>query len=367
MKNLFIITLLLTFCLTSFSQESKWLKTKKKNTIDSYQKFLKKYPDSEYSENALLKIIDLEYNIVKKDSTIESFSNFILKYPESIQTTEAKEKLMQLEYIHAKDANKTLVYKEFLKKYPKSGFTNEINNYLIISYFNEQPNIPDSKNNWQKFRQSFYYNSYNLSNNSAKKEIKEILANEYDINYNLFSSVIAEILKVSKASSNSSYGNTSKKEEYTNEIKALTKKLNTISHIRPICDNNYDVLNVYSTFFEILEELIVSSKHMSLVEGMSYNICGHIYLRVFTAYDFKSNTPKTIPFYGRTDEWSSQDKSVIKFKNNGLDMLEYHTNKVTAARFVKLYKALEQEEKNVNLKERLLNLIKKAEQLSIKE
>ena len=76
MKNLFIITLLLTFCLTSFSQESKWLKTKKKNTIDSYQKFLKKYPDSEYSENALLKIIDLEYNIVKKDSTI--FFNYII-------------------------------------------------------------------------------------------------------------------------------------------------------------------------------------------------------------------------------------------------------------------------------------------------
>ena len=367
MRNLFLFTLLLALSLTCFSQEGKWDKAQKKNTIESYQKFLQKYPDSEYSENAQSKIIELEYKVVKNDNTIESYSNFIKKYPKANQTSEATKKLMQLEYIYARENHSISIYKDFLKKYPNASFEDEIRNYIItleaISNFNAQPNHPDYKNNWRKFRQSFYYNNNVLTNNSAQKAMTDILSKEYNIDYNLLKKIIKQSSKKNIGNNFSTLEKDSK-EEYIKEFNVLINRLDSISFTRPINNKNYDILNIYSKFFEIIEELFHSSENLPFVESIGQKVNCEIVLTKFRVYDFKSTTPKIIPFYGRTDEWNSNDISVLEYKNMGLDMLEYHTNKITAKEFGELFSALEEEEKNENLKRRLSYLIIKAKQLS---
>ena len=127
MKNLILITLLLSFTFTCFSQEGKWQKTQSKNTITSYQKFIDKYPDSEYAEEAQLKIIELEYEDAKKSNTIESYNSFIKKYSDNEFALKAQKDLMELEYVNAKNKNTMQTYKNFINKYPNSEYVKEVN------------------------------------------------------------------------------------------------------------------------------------------------------------------------------------------------------------------------------------------------
>lgn len=126
MKKLILISVLLTFTATCFSQNGKWKKTQKINTIESYQEFIDKYPQSEYSDAAELKLIELEFYKAEEISTVQSYNYFLIKYKYNSFTEKAKNNLIYLEYQNAKMANSISAYEKFLQNYPQSTFSNYI-------------------------------------------------------------------------------------------------------------------------------------------------------------------------------------------------------------------------------------------------
>ena len=88
--------------ITCFSQERQWKKTLKANTISYYKWFLNKYPESEFSEEATQKIIDLEFKKVQLIDTEAAYKNFLSDYGDNDYTnsdfvTKAREKIENFE------------------------------------------------------------------------------------------------------------------------------------------------------------------------------------------------------------------------------------------------------------------------------
>jgi hypothetical protein len=121
--------------MNNFSQEGKWKKAQKENTVESYRNFLQKYPTSEYSDDAQLQVIELEYDMVQKTNTIESYRSFIKKYPEANLISDAKDKLILLEYREVEKDNTLQSYKYFIDKYPDGILTEKAKKNLISLEF----------------------------------------------------------------------------------------------------------------------------------------------------------------------------------------------------------------------------------------
>lgn len=124
MKNLLLVTLMIIISATCFPQKGKWKKAQKANTIESYQEFLRNYPESEFFNAANLKLIELEFNKAKKVNTIDGYKYFLDEYGENSFTEEVKNNLIECEFYKAKNKNTISAYKEFLRKYPDSEFSN---------------------------------------------------------------------------------------------------------------------------------------------------------------------------------------------------------------------------------------------------
>ena len=119
MKKLFFISMFLAFSLTCFAQKGKWEKAQRKNTIESYQEFLKKYPNSEFSNDAILKLMGLEYKKAENVNSIGIYSSFIDTYGKNKNSysEQAKNKLIQLEFDYAKKKNSVDAFEQFIQKY----------------------------------------------------------------------------------------------------------------------------------------------------------------------------------------------------------------------------------------------------------
>lgn len=115
--------LVLSFLMLIFScnnAKKEWEKTQQQNTVESFNSFIEKYPESEFIQEAKLKIIDLEWEKTLKDNNIKSFKAFISKYPVNKYLDEANAKIEKFEWAHvlANPNLDTLYY--YIKKYPKS-------------------------------------------------------------------------------------------------------------------------------------------------------------------------------------------------------------------------------------------------------
>ena len=89
MKKLIFILFILTFSLASFAQKGKYKKAQKTNTVESYQDFLNKYPDSEFSDDAKSNLLKLEYEKAKQSNSIVVYKEFVAKRPDNEFTDEA--------------------------------------------------------------------------------------------------------------------------------------------------------------------------------------------------------------------------------------------------------------------------------------
>ena len=102
MKNIFLIILFISIAFTCYSQEGKWKKATKKNTIESYQKFLSKFPESEFSDDAKQKIIEIEFVLAESTNTITGYKYFLETYEKNDYSEEALRNLIALEFKQAK-------------------------------------------------------------------------------------------------------------------------------------------------------------------------------------------------------------------------------------------------------------------------
>ncbi|MCU4137430.1 MAG: hypothetical protein MW689_001001 [Thermodesulfobacteria bacterium] len=70
--------------------KKNWEKAQRLNTIEAYQEFLQKHPNSEFAYEAKRKIEELAWERTKEQNTIEAYQEFIDKYPQSEFIREAK-------------------------------------------------------------------------------------------------------------------------------------------------------------------------------------------------------------------------------------------------------------------------------------
>jgi hypothetical protein len=133
-----------------------WEKATKENTIEAYNNFLTKHPESKYNEIAKQKIEEMEFNKVSTENTLEAYKSFLIKYPKGQFSETAKQKLKEFEEIEWQNAEKTNTveaYRAYLSKYPEnerfasfSGTINEIvmvykNTWVTQIKLNEKPDF----------------------------------------------------------------------------------------------------------------------------------------------------------------------------------------------------------------------------------
>jgi len=132
-QNLILIAILfLVIGIGCATTKSDWEKAQRLNTIEAYQEFLRKYPNSEFTSDAKKKMEILEWEKAKQDDTIKAYQEFLRKYPNSEFTSDAKKKIEILEWEKAKQDDTIEAYQEFLKKYPNSEFTSDAKKKMEI-------------------------------------------------------------------------------------------------------------------------------------------------------------------------------------------------------------------------------------------
>ena len=92
-----LFAIFLTMC---SSPESDWQKAEENNTIEAYQSFLNKYPESSYASEVQEKIgkliFESDWQKAEGNNTIEAYQSFLNKYPESSYASEVQEKIGRL-------------------------------------------------------------------------------------------------------------------------------------------------------------------------------------------------------------------------------------------------------------------------------
>jgi hypothetical protein len=92
MKRLSLLIMILCLSLLSYPQNKEWKKALKINSIESYTKFLKKFPEGNLSDSASKRIEILSYNQALSSASVLEYENFIKKYPESRYSADLRSK-----------------------------------------------------------------------------------------------------------------------------------------------------------------------------------------------------------------------------------------------------------------------------------
>lgn len=110
-----VLLLLLAAC---GGPDREWQETKEKDVADGYQDFLKKYPDSKFSEEARQRLEKLEWERTASGGTRADYLEFARKHADSPYTAEALAKLEAIDWQEAKAEDSAKRYEEYLSKYP---------------------------------------------------------------------------------------------------------------------------------------------------------------------------------------------------------------------------------------------------------
>lgn len=158
MKKLVLILAMITLSIFSFAQNGKWKRTQKENSTKAYKEFLNKYPTSIYCDNAMLKLIELEFDSAENQNTIDGYKYFLMEYGENIFFEQATDKLIELEFKSAENQNTIDGYKYFLREYGENiyseqakdkltdlEFENTLSKNTMEDYLSFQKNYPRSK------------------------------------------------------------------------------------------------------------------------------------------------------------------------------------------------------------------------------
>jgi outer membrane protein OmpA-like peptidoglycan-associated protein len=91
-----------------------------KNTIVEYEYYLKTFLEIpvKYRNDAEKKIHSIAFNDSEKEGTEESFDRFMKKYPNSLQFKEAEKNRNKLGFAAAQEIDNISAYKKFISKYP---------------------------------------------------------------------------------------------------------------------------------------------------------------------------------------------------------------------------------------------------------
>jgi tetratricopeptide (TPR) repeat protein len=131
MKKYYFFLLIMIVTLSCNNSGKEYQNAVTENTIQAYEKFLEKYPNSQFAEDARNKIISMEYAIADSINTIEEYNHFIKKYPDCEYAGEVKKRIMSMEYAIADSINTIDAYTQFLQKYPDNEFEDKVHSKIF--------------------------------------------------------------------------------------------------------------------------------------------------------------------------------------------------------------------------------------------
>jgi outer membrane protein assembly factor BamD (BamD/ComL family) len=120
-----IVLLLVIIVCSCNTIERDWNNTLTINTVDSYEEFIRKYPESDLTNDAKTKIELLEWEKALENNSFNVFSEFIGKYPESQFLADAKSKLEEIDWNKTITTNTIDSYIYFINGYPDSKYLDE--------------------------------------------------------------------------------------------------------------------------------------------------------------------------------------------------------------------------------------------------
>jgi outer membrane protein assembly factor BamD (BamD/ComL family) len=123
MKKIFLIFAIVFVSLSINAQERRFQKALEENSVIAFDNFIKKYPKSEFTEEATFKRASL---INESDA----FEEFVRKYPEGNYTARALDLWSNIEYIKVQKLNTIEGYEKFLKLFPNSQFSEQVERYI---------------------------------------------------------------------------------------------------------------------------------------------------------------------------------------------------------------------------------------------
>jgi hypothetical protein len=90
-----------------------WEMARRINTTKAYQEFLAKHPDSEYTQQAQLKLEPMIYQQALDEGTAAIYSSYLMKLPQGEHVKEIRQKLRE---VRCQDPNITKLFPEWLKQ-----------------------------------------------------------------------------------------------------------------------------------------------------------------------------------------------------------------------------------------------------------
>jgi len=129
LRNLSVFILMIIL-LVGCGDNKQYKNAKKLNTIEGYEEFIGKFPESKYISEFKDSLRVLYYKKARNANTVEACENFLKIYPEGKYVSDIKQLLLDLRYHEAIRIATNDVLKKFLKDYPNSQYSNEIKKLL---------------------------------------------------------------------------------------------------------------------------------------------------------------------------------------------------------------------------------------------
>jgi outer membrane protein assembly factor BamD (BamD/ComL family) len=184
---------------SEYTQEVEFRKTELIKTSEAYEGFITKYPNGDFSDIVMDTLCNLEYYKIEKSNNIESFKYYLNKYTYcNTHIDDIRKKLTILElriaeesdFNAAKQSNSIDGYYSFLKKYPYGFYRHDAEKaiekidfdkiptttfdyqmYLALhpnsNLKNEIENLIDDLMNWNEAKRVEWYSSYELYINAS--------------------------------------------------------------------------------------------------------------------------------------------------------------------------------------------------------
>lgn len=133
---IFVAFLFISGCAT---EERAWNKAKEKNSIWSYEEFLLKYPEGDYTENAKLAYEVVFWQSVSKTRTGEEYldifptiEEYLDLFPEGMFVDDAMEVLDKAAWWLAVEENTYAGYRDYLDQYPQGSYAGEASKAVVF-------------------------------------------------------------------------------------------------------------------------------------------------------------------------------------------------------------------------------------------
>ncbi|MBT8350786.1 MAG: hypothetical protein KJO26_06080 [Deltaproteobacteria bacterium] len=124
----FIILIMILFTYACSTAQKDYEKARQVDTINAYQDFLSKHPQTDYTKPAMTRIEEKNFERAESENTVAAYQRFLDASDSDLFKNYANQRMVKLytdAYEKAKAADTIEAYEYYVKNYPQSMFAND--------------------------------------------------------------------------------------------------------------------------------------------------------------------------------------------------------------------------------------------------